>query len=458
MDLAGKKIVVVGLARTGLETARFLVAKGAMVTVTDRLSENRLGPAVKEAREMGCALELGEHKEQTFTSADFVVVSPGVPHDIPPLKAAAGAGVKVMGEMELAFGFLTAPVLAITGTNGKTTTTAFLGHVLKAAGMKVFVGGNIGTPLIKSLMANRAFEAVVAEVSSFQLDTIHEFRPKVALLLNITEDHLDRYENFAAYAGSKAAIFKNQTADDAAVINHDDETAMEMGKRTLARPLYFGSDFAHTPPVNGAVLAVDPHDPEKRQITLYQNREKTVLDLSNTPLKGRHNLENMAAAFLAAKEMGVDPAAMRQAALTFRGPAHRLELVGRVNKAAFYNDSKATNPVSVIRALESFSEKVVLILGGRNKEADFSLLLQPVKKACRFAVFYGEAAPELELALGKTIPHTTAGTLKEAVKAAAKAALPQDVVLLSPGCASFDLYDNYEARGDDFRRLVGALS
>jgi UDP-N-acetylmuramoylalanine--D-glutamate ligase len=455
MNIADKHFVVVGLARSGLAAARFLKERGARVTVTDQADEKGLGPVVQQARELDIVMELGGHNETTFASADAVVISPGVPHTLAFLSAARERGIPVIGEVELAAQFIKVPFVAVTGTNGKTTTTELLGSMLAASGLKVFVGGNIGNPLIEIADSQAPLDVIVAEISSFQLDTTRTFRPHVAVLLNISPDHLDRYADIAAYAASKGRVFANQGPDDFAVCHGDDPQVQQLCASVKARQLNFYArppESGHTGP--GAIIT-----PQQIAISIPGVLDGSI-DLSRTRLLGPHNRENIAAAGLAALAAGGSLAGVQKALDGFKPLAHRLEPVGSVGGIQFVNDSKATNVDAVIRALECFSHPVVLIMGGRNKGYDFAALDRHVRKHVKKLIVMGEARQEIEAALGLAPQQgiEVAPDMAGAVQKAFAAARAGDTVLLSPACASFDMFGSYAERGEKFRQLVGALS
>jgi UDP-N-acetylmuramoylalanine--D-glutamate ligase len=449
MQIADTRILVVGLARTGLAAARFLQRRGAVVRATDSAAADALGPAAAELRALGAELELGGHRTESFVSADLIVVSPGVPLNIAPLEAARRRGVPVIGEIELAGRFIHEPIVAVTGTNGKTTVTELIGRMLTTSGRRVFVGGNIGRPLIGYADRGAPAEIVVAEISSFQLDAIERFRPAVGVLLNITDDHLDRYSDFAAYARSKMRLFENQTAADTAVLNGGDPIIRSRAAALRARTLFYN----HPDPAAACAQI------EGKTLRLSSpGREPVSLDLARYRLPGPHNIANACAASLAALAAGATPEGIQAALDAFAGLAHRLEPVGSVDGVLFVNDSKATNVDAVRRALESFSAPVILIMGGLDKGGNFSLLSEAVRRRVKALVLIGKAAGAIRAALGGLVPTVPAADMGAAVRAAAERSAAGDVVLLAPGCASFDLYKNYEARGEDFRRVVRALS
>jgi UDP-N-acetylmuramoylalanine--D-glutamate ligase len=445
MNLKDKKIVVVGLGRTGLATAGFLHQHGARVLVTDTAGEKELGDAVDIVREM------------------LIVVSPGVSHTIEPIMQARDRGIPVVGEVELASRFIKEPIIAVTGTNGKTTTTKLLGRMLKNSGLKVFVGGNIGNPLIKYVTKGQPAQIVVAEISSFQLDTIAAFRPRVCVLLNITADHLDRYPNFEAYADSKTRIFKNQRAEDVAVLNGADALIRAKTKQVKSQRLFFPTLKANEQGaiLNGKriILNLDKLKRIESKIRRphFAFRNQKYLDISKINLQGRHNFENAAAASLAALAAGAKLEGIQKSLDQFKGLAHRLEHVATIKAVQYFNDSKATNIDGVAKALACFSKPILLIMGGRDKGSDFKALEELVRKHVKGLIVMGEAAEPIRSALGQLKPTNVATSMEDAVSRAYQNAEPEDVVLLSPGCSSFDWYSNYAERGDDFRAAVKKL-
>jgi UDP-N-acetylmuramoylalanine--D-glutamate ligase len=446
-ELRDRNALVVGLGRTGLAVAEFLLHKGARVTITDQLPATDLGSAVDSARGLGCFLALAGHPEEVFCNADLIVVSPGVPLDLPQLVEARNKGVPIAGELELASRFLELPVVAISGTNGKTTTTRLVGDMLTRSGMSVFVGGNIGNPLITILKEEEAFQAAVVEVSSFQLDSMETFHPQVAVLLNISEDHLDRYDSFAEYVASKCRLFANQAAADTAVVPARDPL-IGMYCTIRSRKLTFSltKQSAHAYLKSGRLISRTMPTPTRRY------------DLRRWQLAGDHNKQNLLAAVLAATCMGAKPEAIQSSIDNFKPLPHRMELVHQWRGIRFYNDSKATNVDSVVRSLESFTAPVILIAGGRDKEGSYAPLTAPVRERVKMLVLMGEARLRLAKALGNLSCTVVVDDMEAAVRVALDSAAPGDVVLLAPACSSFDLYENYQARGDHFRTLVADLT
>jgi len=463
MRLKDKNIVVVGLGRTGLASATFLQQQGARVLVSDTASEKELGDAGNTLRQLGVRMETGSHRAASFQNADLIVISPGVSHTIEPIVQARDQGIPVIGEVELASRFIKEPIIAVTGTNGKTTTTELLGRMLKDSGRKVFVGGNIGNPLIEYVAQKEPAQIVVAEISSFQLDTIATFRPRVSVLLNITADHLDRYPNFEAYADSKFRIFKNQQIEDVAVLNGADPMIRAQTKRIKSQQLFFPSAASNEQGavLNGKRIILNLNKLKRIQSDIQnsnpkiQNREH--LDISKMHLCGQHNFENAAAASLAALAAGATLEGIQTTLNHFKGLAHRLEHVATINGVQYFNDSKATNVDGVARALECFSKPVLLIMGGRDKGSDFKALEGLVRQHAKALIVMGEAAEPIRSALGQFIPTKVVVSMEKAVSTAYQNTEPDDVILLSPGCASFDWYGNYAERGDDFRAAVEKL-
>jgi UDP-N-acetylmuramoylalanine--D-glutamate ligase len=446
--LRGRRVSVVGLGRSGLAAARLLVACGARVVATDEKPLPSLGVEVRALERLGVRILAGGHPAEAFRGADLVVVSPGVPLDTPVL-AQLRAVTPVIGELELAWRVMDADTIAITGTNGKTTTTALLGALLRQQARAVLVGGNIGTPLAAHALTFPADGIVVAETSSFQLETIEAFRPRVAVVLNVTPDHLDRHKTFAAYLRAKARIFENQTAADCAVLNWDDEVTRSLAPRTVAHVLWFSRLEALD---HGAFVR------DGWIVAKLNGHAEEICPLAEIALRGAHNVENVLAATAGALWTGMAPEAIRRGVGVFRGVPHRIEFVRDIAGVAFFNDSKGTNVASTIKALESFGEPIVLIAGGKGKGQDFGPLAQVARGRVGHAVLIGEDGEKVGQALQAAgVPVTPAASLEAAVRTARGLAAPGHVVLLSPACASFDMFDSFEHRGDLFRALVLAL-
>jgi UDP-N-acetylmuramoylalanine--D-glutamate ligase len=452
MILYNKKVLVVGLGMTGVSTAHFLKNMGAVVTVTDMAKEDEIGDSVAIIRKLGINMELGGHENSTFENVDLIVLSPGVPHAIPQIQRAKDKGIDVLGEIELASKFIDQPVIAITGTNGKTTTTTLLGEMLKNSGFNVFVGGNIGRPLIGYVDRGKKAEIIVVEISSFQLDTIESFKPKISVLLNITEDHLDRYSDFSAYVESKCRIFENQNSGDTAVLNGFDPLIRKCTENINSRKLFFSArkENEEGATVNGKYIKLFFESSCK-------TRSPISIDLSGTSINGKHNVENASAACLAALSAGGTIEGIRTALDNFKGLPHRLEYVATVNGVKYFNDSKATNVDAVARALECFDDRVILIMGGRNKGADFNSLRDTVRHITKKIIVIGEAKEDIISSFNDVVPVNTASTMEDAVFMACASAKPGDVVLLSPACSSFDMYDDYPHRGKVYCEAVELL-
>lgn len=449
IELNGKRVLVLGLGRSGLASALFLKSRGAHVTVSDTKSEDQLRDQIPALLDEGIAVEVGGHSARTLQNQDIVVVSPGVPIDAPAIVQAKNLGRPVIGEIELAYQFLGGLIVAITGSNGKTTTTTLVGEILKAGRLKTLVGGNIGTAAISLVAEATAPTAIVLEVSSFQLETICSFRPRVAVILNITPDHLDRHGTFAAYTDAKARIFENQTPEDFAVLNADDPTCVELARRTRSQVFWFSRKRELE---SGAFV---------RGNQVVFRRDGTVLDVmpvSEIPLKGSHNLENVLAAVCAGALMDSPSEMIRQAVRNFKAVEHRLEYVATVRGVDYYNDSKATNVDATIKALESFPANIHLILGGKDKGSDYTVLNDLLRERVKAVYTIGAAADKIQSHVKGAVSIIQSGTLDAAVKQASSAAKPGDIVLLAPACASFDQFQNYEHRGRVFKELVHALA
>jgi len=450
-EIKGKAVTVVGGGRSGLSVARLLMAAGARVFLTDNKSARADLTRTLEALDV--RYEFSGHTSRAL-EADFLVVSPGVPSTITLLQQAIQAGLAVLSEIEVASWFCKAPIVAITGSNGKTTTTSLLGHILKRAGRKTFVAGNIGMPFADYAADATPEDVVVLEVSSFQLDNIDKFRPDVAMLLNITPDHLDRYDdNFSTYAKSKFRIFENLQDDDVLIYNHDDALVRDHVKRTAKnRAFKFFGFSVNCKREIGAFVR------EGALILKINQREEVLMQVEHLALQGQHNLSNSLAAAVAARVMEVRSDVVRESLASFEGVPHRLEFVREMEGVRYVNDSKATNVNSVWYALESFEDPVVLIIGGRDKGNDYLPLRPLVRRKVRALIAIGESADKVIDALGgDVLQNVKADSMDEAVRMAQLFAHDNDVVLLSPACASFDMFQNYEDRGDTFKRLVASL-
>jgi len=449
IDVNNKRVLVVGLGKSGVASALFLKAHGARVTVSDTKGEDELKNEIPILLDQGISVETGGHGERTFRGQDLIVISPGVPVDAPPLVQARALGEKVIGEVELAAEFLPGQIIAITGSNGKTTTTTLAGEILTAGGISTLVGGNIGTPAISLVERATAETTAVLEVSSFQLETIQTFRPRIAVVLNVTPDHLDRHRTFQAYADAKARIFENQRGADFSVLNADDPTCVEMAKRTRGQVFWFSRKKE---------VEQGAHVREGQVVFRDAKSQREVMLLSEIPLKGAHNVENVLAAVCVGALSSVDHKRIREAVAGFQAVEHRLEYVATVRGVEYYNDSKATNVDATIKALESFPANIHLILGGKDKGSDYSVLNPLLKERVKRVYTIGAAAGKIEGQIRAAAEIIQAETLENAVKQASGAAESGDIVLLAPACASFDQFRSYEHRGKVFKDAVRALA
>ncbi|HEX7283885.1 MAG TPA: UDP-N-acetylmuramoyl-L-alanine--D-glutamate ligase [Vicinamibacterales bacterium] len=440
--MSGRRVLVVGAARSGVAAAHLLARRGAVVTLTD--AKSRIDQE-EELRNAGVTLELGTHHTRTFTAADLIVMSPGVPLEMEEVRLAKAAGVPVIGELELATRWLRGPVVAITGTKGKSTTTTLVGRMLEAAGKRVMVGGNIGYPVSAQVDESTEDTVHVIEASSFQLESTDTFRPWIAALLNFSPDHLDRHPDEAAYAAAKLRIFANQHSDDWAVVNADSPEAMQMTQNVRARVVTFGID--------------EPADIHVGRGFVWQRTSEgdiPLLPVAAVHLQGRHMLSNVAAATAISHLAGASGASLAKALEGFRGLEHVMEIVASRGGVRFVNDSKATNVDAAAKSIESF-DKVIAIIGGKYKGGDFADLAAPLRSHGRAVVAIGEARPMVKAALQEVVPVTEAGSLAEAVRKAWDLAVPDGVVLLAPACASFDMFADYAERGRRFKEEVRKL-
>ena len=447
LELKGKKVLVVGLGKSGLAAALFLRHRGAQVTVSDVRSAEALAKDIPALLEEGIMVEAGGHGLLTFRRQDLIVVSPGVPLNTPELAQVKSFGLPVIGELELAARFLKGRMLAITGSNGKTTTTALVGEILEKAGIPTLVGGNIGVPVVALIDRSTDETWSVLEVSSFQLESTDQFHPSIAVILNITPDHLDRHGSFENYALAKERIFAAQDKNDCVVLNADNARAAESASRAAAKVYWFSVE--HAVP-QGAWL--------EQGFVVYRSAPdaatEKVMPLSGIPLKGAHNVENVLAAVCAARLAGAPAEAICQAVEKFQAVEHRLEFVAKINGVEFYNDSKATNVDATAKAIAAFSSGIHLILGGKDKGFPYTSLTPLLRERGRAVYTIGSAAAKIESQLRGVVPIHSCGTLDKAVSAAASAARPGEVVLLAPACSSYDQFESYEHRGRVFKELV----
>jgi len=442
--LKDRRIVVVGMARTGVAAAEFLLKMGALVTVTDVKPEEQLGPSPQLLRSLGADVQCGGHSSEAFLNGDLIILSPGVDPALPFLEAARANGIPIMSEIELAFWYLHPPLIAVTGTNGKSTTTALIGHILSHGQKKVFVGGNIGTPLTNYLLQDTEVDYIVAEISSFQLETISDFRPWIAVLLNLEEDHLERHSTFSSYAQVKSKIFSNQKRDDWAVVNNDDPIVRKLAAQIHARILPFGRKSNG---IQGIWL-------EDHTVRIARGTEGPRVSLQGVKIIGRHNVENIMAAIAVGTICGVPPQAIQQSLNSFLGLEHRLEFVKEWRGVSIYNDSKATNVSSTLGALMSFSRPIVLLAGGKDKGGDYTPLRTAVEKNVNTLILMGEAKEKMSASLHDVVSTYLVQNMEEGVRLALDIARRGDVILLSPACASFDMFNDYAERGSVFKQLI----
>jgi UDP-N-acetylmuramoylalanine--D-glutamate ligase len=448
MDIARKKVVIVGFGKTGRALAPFLVRRNARVTVSEIRKEEEFGSRIRRMREKGVSFETGKHRARTFLEADIVIPSPGTAA-LPEIEAAKKAGVEVLSEIELAFRFLKGRVVGITGTNGKSTTATLAYRILKDSGRRAFLAGNIGAPLVSFVDESGDDHIYVTEISSFQLEHIVKFRAAIAAFLNISINHLDWHASFEEYFDAKKRIFLNQSEDDLAILNADDRLVRGLARKIPPRVHLFS---LKTEVGRGAFLR------NGKIILKDEAGERSLMRASEIRLPGRHNQENVMAAALIGNALGVDPASMRASIRSFPGLEHRLERVRTLGGVLFINDSKATTVGATIRALQSLDRRTVLILGGRDKGADFRLLRQEVRKRVKKVVLLGEARSKIAAALGNLVAMVEAPSLREAVRLAYASASRGEVVLLAPACTSFDMFRDFEDRGRAFKREVAKLA
>jgi len=455
----GMKGLVVGLARSGVSATKLMCKKGIKVTITDEKNKSDLKDYLDALKGFEFEAELGKHVLKTFCEQDFIVVSPGVRLDIKPLQQAHKLGIPIISEIELACQFISEPIIAITGTNGKTTTSTMIAEMIEAGGKTAFLGGNVGVPLSEYPLRREKSDWVVVEISSFQLDTTYSLRPAIAVFLNIAPDHLDRYAGFEEYAESKMRLKLNMTEDDHIIVNLRDQKFMSMFAGSPVKFLHFTSDdIAQIPPhyierFQGCYL-----DPRGQIVHLKTARWKEHdFNVQGALLRGLHNRENMMAAMLAAKLAGTSNEALQKVMVSFKPLPHRMEFVAKKNQVFFFNDSKGTNVHSLLRSLESFEEPVILIAGGKDKGEDYGPLGPAIRNRVKNLILVGEAKEKINRAVGDFSETFLVGTFEEAVYLAYQKSRSGDVILLSPGCASQDMFKNYEERGDYFKKIVNSF-
>jgi UDP-N-acetylmuramoylalanine--D-glutamate ligase len=443
VKLDGAKVLVVGMARSGLAAVSLLVERGARVRATDKTPASELGDVARRLDEMN--VPFTPQSLADFENVDLIVVSPGVPADIEPLQSARRRGTPVIGEVELAGMFLRGRIIGITGSNGKTTTTALVGHVLRHAGIASQVGGNIGTPPAAMVAHSRDDQWNVLELSSFQLETIDRLRANIGMILNVTPNHLNRHYTFEAYAAAKARLLENQQIEDFAVLNADDPTCVSLASQAHGQTVWFSGSGTVSP---GAYID---------RGRLFFNGAP-ILHAREIPLPGRHNIENTLAAAVAARLAGASLPQIAAAVRTFTAVEHRLEFVTEIGGVRYYNDSKATSVDATLKALDALEGPLWVILGGEDKGSDYTVLREPLRNKAKAALLIGDAAQKIEGHLAGSIPLVPAGTLEAAVRRATEAASPGDTVLLAPACASFDQFENFEHRGHVFKETVAGLA
>ena len=454
MEMKNKRVLVVGLGKSGLAAAHFLKAQGARVTVSDARPATLIAE-MPSLLDEGFMVEAGSHGLLTFRRQDLIVVSPGVPSNVPVLTQVRAMGAHIIGELELGSQYLQGEMVAVTGSNGKTTTTTLIGEILKAAGRPTLVGGNIGFPVTAMVEHSTPQTVSVIEVSSFQLETVETFKPRIALVLNITPDHLDRHGTFEAYAALKARITEFQTAEDFLVLNGEDKdtqmVAAKTGPKGRGAQIYWFS--ARRPMKQGTFV----HGESILFVPREGAKAEPVMPVAEIPLVGAHNVENVLAAVCAARLAGVASETIRVAVRGFKAVEHRLEFVREVGGVAYYNDSKATNVDATIKAVEAFVGGIYLILGGKDKGSDYRVLEPLLRERVKTVITIGSAAEKIERQLDGVVKIERAETLERAVAFAHAAAVAGDTVLLAPACASFDQFENYEQRGRVFKELVQGL-
>ncbi len=452
-DLEGKKILVVGLGKTGVSLAHFLSAHKADVTISDHKSKPELSNALEQLEDLNINYELGGHKPKTILQQDLVILSPGVSPNLKIFEYAKNNGVHVTGEMEFASHFIKEPIVAVTGTNGKSTTCQVAEIMLRESGVKVWLGGNYGKPLTDYLRYNECAKVLIVEVSSFMLEHVEEFTPSNIVFTNLAENHLDRYRLMEDYVNAKRRVFHNTNQATTSILNADDGAVVELARDPAVqrgRIFYFSRKPSLEPQImniGGAVCIGD-------EIRVRTGPEIDYFNIAKMKAKGRHSIENMMAALLVAREYGANHEVVQRVIESFRGIAHRLEYVRRVGGVDFYNDSKATNVHAVLRALDAFDENVILIAGGKDTNLNYEPLAKAVRQKVKTLILVGESKEKINRDIGDECETFLIGTFEEAVHVAFQKSRIGDIVLLSPGCSSFDMFDNYVERGEYFKSIV----
>jgi len=442
MELNKSKVLVVGLGKTGQETVRFLIGRGADVRISDINARENLIKEIDEFEKQGVYIETGFHSTETFLSSDLIVLSPGVSINLAQVRDAMGKGIEVISETELAYRFINKPVIAVTGSNGKTTTCNLIARIFESAGKRVFLGGNIGTPLIQIAKKDHDFDVLVLELSSFQIQFIRKFKPYIGIILNISPNHLDHHENFEEYVESKMRLFSNQTNQDWAVYNADDVIIKSYLSTINSRKVSFGKE----PKENGVYY--------DGKLVRF---ESSAYDLTDMKLIGTHNIENSMAAVAAARIFGCPPELIEREIREFAPLPHRIEFVRDISGARFYNDSKSTSPNATLRALESFSNGIILISGGKDKGLNFDILKDKIEKKVKYLILFGESRFRIQKELGSEVDTALVSSLEDALEKARVKMKRGDTVLFSPACSSFDMFISYEERGRIFKEIVQKL-
>ena len=455
----GKKILVVGFGVSGVAVAKYMAKQGARVIVTDVKQKAELTESVNACSDLPIEYELGKHEAKTFETVDFIVLSPGVPPRLKGLEEARSKNIPVLSEIELAISAIQEPLVVVTGTNGKTTTTTLIGEMFKAEGKAVFIGGNIGKPLLDYVTEGKKADVIVLELSSFQIDLLEKINPATAVFTNLEEDHLDRYGDMQTYVNSKKKLLKLCDRNTFVILNHDSPNIAKFNEENPGKLLWFTKKNPLS--VDGSFAeefcGVYGDLPAKKVIVKMGSKEETY-DLAQFRLFGEHNKENLMAAICAARTMGVSQKAIQSVIQGFKGVSHRLEFIRKKDGVYFFNDSKGTNVMSVQRSLAAFqSNPIILIAGGKDKGIDFSPLVDLVKKKCKILILLGEAKEKINRAIGDFAETYLVGTFEEAILLAYQKSRSGDIILLSPGCASYDMFRNYEERGDYFKKLVAQL-
>lgn len=455
----GKKILVVGFGLSGVAVARYMAKQGAKVTVTDIKQKSELAESVNACEGLKIEYELGRHNNKSFHSAELIVVSPGVPLNIKPLEEAREMNIPITNEIDLAAAALKEPLIGITGTNGKTTTSLLLGEMFKADKKNVYVGGNLGKPLLNHVYEGNVGDAVIAELSSFQLELTQRLVPAVAVFTNMEPDHLDRYPDVNTYFAAKKRMLDACDRNTYVILNYDDPNVAHFANENPGKLLWFTKK---NPMQIGGLFAEEfvgcYYNKEKKQVVAKINGVEEAFDVSQFRLFGDHNRENLMAAICAARVMGVAPESIQSVISTFKGVSHRLEFVRKKDGVYFFNDSKGTNVMSVFRSISAFkTHPIILIAGGKDKDSDFSPLVNLVDERCKILILIGEAKEKMNRAIGDYAETYLVGTFEEAVLLAYQKSRSGDIILLSPGCASYDMFRNFEERGDYFKKLVNQL-